>query len=123
MRFEETYRGWQTGRLMQKEAAQLLGLCARSCRRHVDRYLDAGIDGLLDKLCWQKNSFWFCYKRLEADRFVWPRGNAAVVMLSVEQLHWLLMALIWPHCADITVAYFNARVERKKLVERAVVVL
>ena len=28
-------------------------------------------------------------KRLEADRFVWPR-ETAVVTLTVEQLHWLL---------------------------------
>jgi len=28
-------------------------------------------------------------KRLEADRFVWPK-DAAVVELTVEQLHWLL---------------------------------
>jgi len=39
---------------------------------------------------WQKNGFWLCYKRLEADRFIWPRADAAVVTLSVEQLHWLL---------------------------------
>jgi transposase len=41
-------------------------------------------------LGWQKNGFWLCYKRLEADRFIWPRAEAAVVTLSVEQLHWLL---------------------------------
>jgi transposase len=29
------------------------------------------------------------YKRLEADRFVWPK-QTAVVELTVEQLHWLL---------------------------------
>jgi transposase len=28
-------------------------------------------------------------KRLEADRFIWPR-EAAVLELTVEQLHWLL---------------------------------
>jgi transposase len=41
-------------------------------------------------LCWQKNGFWLCYKRLEVDRFIWPCGDEAVVTLSVEQLHWLL---------------------------------
>lgn len=41
-------------------------------------------------LGWQKNGFWLCYKRLEADRFVWPRAETAVLTLSVEQLHWLL---------------------------------
>lgn len=28
-------------------------------------------------------------KRLEADRFVWPR-ESALIELTVEQLHWLL---------------------------------
>jgi transposase len=41
-------------------------------------------------LLWQKNGFWLLYKRLEADRFVWPRVDDAVLTLTVEQLHWLL---------------------------------
>lgn len=49
MRFEEAYSGWQTGRLTQEEAARLLGLCARSFRRYIDRYEEAGLDGLIDK--------------------------------------------------------------------------
>jgi hypothetical protein len=49
MRFEEAYGGWQAGRLTQEEAAQLLGLCARSFRRHIERYHDAGMAGLMDK--------------------------------------------------------------------------
>ena len=40
-------------------------------------------------LLWDRNGFWLLMKRLEADRFVWPK-DAAVVELSVEQLHWLL---------------------------------
>ena len=39
-------------------------------------------------------------KRLEADRFKWPK-DAEVVTLSVEQLHWLLagidLAAMQPH--------------------------
>ena len=49
MRFEEAYRGWTARRLTQEDAAQLLGVCARTCRRYIDRYEDAGLDGLLDK--------------------------------------------------------------------------
>ena len=49
MRFEEAYSGWQAGRLTQEEAARLLGLCARSFRRYIDRYEEAGLDGLIDK--------------------------------------------------------------------------
>lgn len=41
-------------------------------------------------------------KRLEADRFRWPE-EAAVVELTVEQLHWLLaginLAAMRPHPA------------------------
>lgn len=40
-------------------------------------------------LGWDRNGFWLLFKRLEADRFAWPR-EAAVAVLSVEQLHWLL---------------------------------
>lgn len=41
-------------------------------------------------LFWHKNGFWLCYKRLEQDRFVWPRAEAAVVELTGQQLAWLL---------------------------------
>ncbi len=41
-------------------------------------------------LIWERNGFWLLMKRLEADRFVWPRDQAAVIELDVAQLHWLL---------------------------------
>jgi transposase len=40
-------------------------------------------------LLWDRTGFWLMLKRLESDRFVWPK-DAAVAELSVEQLHWLL---------------------------------
>lgn len=49
MRFEEAYSGWQAGQLTLEEAAQLLGLCGRSLRRYIERYEDAGLEGLIDK--------------------------------------------------------------------------
>jgi transposase len=49
MRFEEVYGGWRKGRLTQAEAANLLGVCERTFRRHIDRYEEEGIEGLLDK--------------------------------------------------------------------------
>jgi transposase len=41
-------------------------------------------------LGWDRNGFWPLQKRLEDARFVWPRENAQVVELTVQQLHWLL---------------------------------
>lgn len=41
-------------------------------------------------LYWDRNGFWLCQKRLERDRFLWPRGDAAVVTLTLTQLSWLL---------------------------------
>ena len=42
-------------------------------------------------LFYDRSGFWLMMKRLEVDRFAWPRGERqAVVTLSTEQLHWLL---------------------------------
>lgn len=41
-------------------------------------------------LGWSRNGFWLLHKRLESERFVWPRENARVIELTIEQLHWLL---------------------------------
>ena len=49
MRFEEAYSGWTERRLTQEDAARLLGVCARTFRRYIDRYEENGLDGLLDK--------------------------------------------------------------------------
>ena len=40
-------------------------------------------------LLWDGLGFWLMMKRLEADRFVWPR-EARTLEWTVEQLHWLL---------------------------------
>jgi transposase len=49
MRFEETYSLWTEGRLTQEEAARILGVHERSFRRHINRYQENGLDGLIDK--------------------------------------------------------------------------
>ena len=49
LRFEEAFDAWTESRLTQEEAARLLGVCARTFRRYVDRYEESGIDGLVDK--------------------------------------------------------------------------
>ena len=52
MKFEESYEGWKKRRLTQEEAAHLLGVCPRTFRRsmdRLDRYEEAGLEGLLDR--------------------------------------------------------------------------
>ena len=49
MRFEETYEGWNAGRLTQFEAARILGMCERSFRRHLLRYEAERLEGLIDR--------------------------------------------------------------------------
>ena len=41
-------------------------------------------------LIYDRTGFWLLMKRLEQDRFVWPRRAQAVLELTSEQLHWLL---------------------------------
>lgn len=41
-------------------------------------------------LGWERNGYWLLMKRLEAERFVWPRARETVIEITVEQLHWLL---------------------------------
>ena len=51
-------------------------------------------------LLWDRTGFWLLMKRLEADRFIWPK-DAVVAELTVEQLHWLLdgidLSAMQPH--------------------------
>ncbi len=49
MRFEETYEGWNAGRLTQFEAARILGMCERSFRRYLLKYEAEGLEGLIDR--------------------------------------------------------------------------
>ena len=51
------------------------------CNRRCDR---------IKLLGWDRNGFWLLHKRLERERFVWPRESAQVIDLTVQQLHWLL---------------------------------
>lgn len=41
-------------------------------------------------LLYDRTGFWLMLRRLEEDRFVWPRRQQAVIELTTEQLHWLL---------------------------------
>lgn len=45
----------------------------------------------LKLLVWERNGFIVWYKRLEKDKFYWPRRHDEdVIMLTGEQLNWLL---------------------------------
>lgn len=41
-------------------------------------------------LYWERNGFCLWQKRLERDRFAWPRDNESLVTLTGQQLNWLL---------------------------------
>ncbi|KVP32314.1 IS66 family insertion sequence element accessory protein TnpB [Burkholderia ubonensis] len=41
-------------------------------------------------LLYDRAGFWLMLKRLEVDRFAWPRRQQAVIELTVDQLHLLL---------------------------------
>jgi transposase len=57
-------------------ARAVYAFCNRRCNR-------------IKLLFWDRNGFWLLVKRLEADRFVWPKQES-VITLTTEQLHWLL---------------------------------
>lgn len=45
----------------------------------------------LKLLVWERNGFIVWYKRLEREKFHWPRSAAqSVITLSCEQLNWLI---------------------------------
>ena len=58
-------------------------------------------------LYWDRNGFCLWYKRLEIDRFAWPRGEAgSTVNLSPQALQWLLEGFdIWSHGPHKTLNY------------------
>ena len=47
----------------------------------------------LKALLWEKNGFWLALKRLERDKFPWPRDTEEVQELSSEQLSMLLAGI------------------------------
>ncbi len=49
MRFKEAYEGWDARELTQIKAARLLGVCDRGFRRHLARYEEFDLQGLIDK--------------------------------------------------------------------------
>lgn len=77
--------------------ALALDLFSESCFVFVNRQRNR-----IKILYWQRNGFCLWMKRLEKDKFSWPKHlKENVVTLSVEELHWLLDGFdIWrkpPH--------------------------
>jgi transposase len=49
MHFLDVLSIWTEGRLVQEDAARMLGICDRTFRRYIERYKEEGIEGLADK--------------------------------------------------------------------------
>ena len=48
------------------------------------------------KLLWyDSNGFWLCYKRLEKGRFKFPKKQTDAMVMTRDQLAWLLSGLQW----------------------------
>jgi transposase len=50
-------------------------------------------------LYWQRNGFCLWQKRLEKDRFIWPKNeNGEAIIITTQELQWLLDGFnIWQH--------------------------
>ena len=49
MQFLDVLSIWTEGRLVQEDAARMLGICDRTFRRYIERYEEEGLEGLADK--------------------------------------------------------------------------
>ena len=58
-------------------------------------------------LYWDKNGFCLWYKRLEQDKFKWPRQGDAVLHVSAEQFSWLLRGLDIAKLTPHAVQYYS----------------
>ena len=56
MQFESVYTRWTERRITQEQAAIMLGVSARTFCRHIFRYEQDGIEGILDKRITQASS-------------------------------------------------------------------
>ncbi len=78
MRFSEAYDGYEAKRLIQSEAASLLGICSRTFRRYICRYEAEGFDGLNDKRLTQAS-----FRRAPVDEVI-----SLVVQYKLKHFGW-----------------------------------
>jgi transposase len=57
-------------------------------------------------LYWDKTGFALWYKRLEKDKFKWPKQSDAVLSFNAEQFDWLLRGLDITKLTPHTAKYF-----------------
>lgn len=86
--------GWQAKRLIQEEA-RLLGVCERTFRHYVDRYVEEGFQGLIDKQLSQVSH------RREAPPF--PRLNITAPLGRGFPLRWNTRASTIPESAPLPI--------------------
>ncbi len=48
---------------------------------------------MLKILYWDRNGFCLWHKRLEKDRFKWPKSNEEIMTIEQRELEWLLDGL------------------------------
>lgn len=46
-------------------------------------------------LYYERNGFCLWYKRLEEDKFRWPKSHEEMIEITAEELSWLLRGLDW----------------------------
>ncbi|KAB2838727.1 MAG: IS66 family insertion sequence element accessory protein TnpB, partial [Burkholderiales bacterium] len=49
----------------------------------------------LKLLCWDGTGVWLAQRRLHCGRFLWPRADDALCVLSREQWAWLTQGVDW----------------------------
>jgi transposase len=58
----------------------------------------------IKSLFWHNNGFWLWYRRVERQRFWWPKaGETAPIELSMRELGWLLEGLDHRQHSDLAV--------------------
>ena len=61
---------------------------------------------LIKVLYWDKNGFCLWMKRLENDRFKWPKNKEEMLEINAQEMHWFL------HGLDFTKAYKQKQFSR-----------